>query len=65
MFFHNAMDLLTHVCFHVPYSHGMQMYIHFVSVRNKQHGMSMYGWVPFTGVCIYLCEGLKPLDNLC
>lgn len=52
-FFHNATDLLTQVCFHVPYSHDMEVYIHFTDCfsQNEQRGVSMYGWVPIMGVC--------------
>lgn len=38
--------------FHIHTTYKCIFILQIASVRNKQHGMRMYGWVPFTGVYI-------------
>lgn len=46
IFFHNATDLLTHVCFLVPDLHDMQMYIHFTDCcSQEQAAWYEYVWM--------------------
>lgn len=58
----NSRSIFFKMPWSYPHMYVFLFYIHMTckcifilqiaSVRNKQHGMSMYEWVPFIGVCI-------------
>lgn len=60
IFFHSSTDLLTEVCFHVPFSHDMQVYILFTDCfSQEQAAWYEYVWMGTIHWNVYIEMYLK------